>query len=63
VPQHILEQWMENPDVDGWCIGTRRVSGPLFACTEACDTATFRDSALRYLRDKGEILHCWTLSA
>ena len=21
VPQHILEQWMENPDVDGWCIG------------------------------------------
>ncbi|CAK9032886.1 2'-phosphotransferase [Durusdinium trenchii] len=43
---------MDNPDVDGWFVGTKRMSGPLFACTEACDTVTFRDSAIRFLRDK-----------
>ncbi|CAK9114400.1 unnamed protein product, partial [Durusdinium trenchii] len=63
VPQKFLDEWMDNPDVDGWFVGTKRMSGPLFACTEACDTVTFRDSAIRFLRDKGECLHCSTLTA
>eukprot|EP00435_Cladocopium_sp_Y103_P005187 s2680_g1.t1 len=58
VPRKFLDEWMDNPNVDGWYIGTKRMSGPLFACTEACDTVTFRDSAIRFLRDKGEVLHC-----
>ncbi|CAJ1391032.1 unnamed protein product, partial [Effrenium voratum] len=63
VPENYLEEWMKNPWVDGWHVGTKRVSGPLFAVTEDCDTVTFRDSAIRYLREKGVGLHCWTIAA
>eukprot|EP00434_Breviolum_minutum_P015358 symbB.v1.2.013535.t1/scaffold961.1/size148688/7 len=63
VPRKFLDEWMDNPDVDGWYIGTKQMSGPLFACTEACDTVTFKESAIRFLQEKGESLHCSTLRA
>mmetsp|Transcript_31617 Transcript_31617/g.57502 ORF Transcript_31617/g.57502 Transcript_31617/m.57502 type:complete len:1768 (+) Transcript_31617:51-5354(+) len=61
VPRRHLEAWLENGTVENWLVDSSSRSGPIFACTEDCDTATFRNSAASYLRQKGEEFDCWTV--
>ena len=90
VPRKFLDEWLDNPDVDGWYIGLSRffrsrshswwhpryqthvrpvvcMHGGRRQVQEngvswlphwkACDSVTFRDSAIRFLRDKENLSH------
>lgn len=59
VPEDLVRAWLENPRVEGWRLGQEAVSGPVFACSEGCDHAALRASALHHVRSAGHSLYAW----
>jgi len=63
VPAASIEQLLQNPPVTNWCSQKGSQSGPVFSCTEDCDTSAFRDAMLQHLHQKNTTFDFWPVLA
>lgn len=62
VPLSSIEAWLENPYIEGWKVGKTMMSNKIFSCSEDCDTAVVRDSAVKFAKEKLGGLQSWSCS-
>lgn len=63
IPKTTIKSWLDNEEVQDWPVGPELLSGPIYNCTQFCDTAVFRDSAMRYMQGKGGKPKMWPVGS